>query len=93
MDNGYYILITSDKQSTKKLDNLMKILIVKINDYMFDNKDANIKIFICTDNIDKQLKKQLLLKETNYPQNYVFLDIDDDINNIYIYREYTFNWI
>ena len=52
---------------------------------MFDNKDANIKIFICTDNIDKQLTKQLLLKETNYPQNYVFLDIDDDINNIYIY--------
>ena len=87
----YYILITSDKQSTKKLDNLMKILIVKINDYMFDNKDANIKIFICTDNIDKQLKKQVLLKETNYPQNYVFLDIDDDINNIHIY--YKFNQI
>ena len=34
----------------------MKILIVKINDYMFDNKDASIKIFICNDNIDKQLK-------------------------------------
>ena len=31
----YYILITSDKQSTKQLDNLMKILIVKIYDYMF----------------------------------------------------------
>ena len=37
-NNTYFILITSDKQSTKKLDNLMKILIVKINDYMFDKK-------------------------------------------------------
>ena len=53
MDNVYYILITSDKQKAKKIDNLMKILIVKINDYMFHYKDANIKIFMGNDNIGK----------------------------------------
>ena len=66
MENNYYILITSDKQSTYKLYNILNKLIDQINKYMFDNKDVNIKIFVCNDNIDKHMKKQLLLKETNY---------------------------
>ena len=59
-NNTYYTLIISDKQSTDKLDNILNKLIDQINKYMFDNKDVNIKIFVCNDNIDKQLKKQLL---------------------------------
>ena len=36
------------------------------------NNNKIIKIFACNDNIEKHLKKELLLKETNYSSNHRF---------------------
>ena len=35
-------------------------------------------------NTEKHVKKELVLKETNYSQNYVFLDVLDNLNSTYV---------
>ena len=83
MDKTYFILITSIEEHKDKFDNILNKLTDQINKYMI-NGDKIIKIFVCNDNIEKHLKKELLLKETNYSPNHVFLDVLDDINITYV---------
>ena len=84
-NNTYYILITSTEEYTDKLHNMLQILSNQIENYSTSNVEStNIRILVCNDNIETNLKKELLLKEINYSQKHDFLDVLDDIYRTYI---------
>ena len=79
----YYILITSTEQYTDKLYIMLKLLSDQIENYSTPN-EKNIRILVCNDDTEISIKKELLLKEINYSQKHVFLDVQDDINSTYV---------
>ena len=61
---------------------MLQILSNQIENYSTSNvENINIRILVCNDNIEKHLKKELLLKEINYSPNHVLLDVLDDLNS------------
>ena len=83
-NNTYYILITSIEEYTDKLYTMLQILSEQIENYSTSNvENINIRILVCNDNIEKHLKKQLLIKETNYSPKHVFLDVLDNVHSMY----------
>ena len=84
-NNTYYILITSTEQYTDKLHIMLKLLSDQIENYPTLNKEStDIRILVCNDDTEISIKKELLLKETNYSPNHVFLDVQDDVHCMYV---------
>ena len=84
-NNTYYILITSIDEYTEKLHDMLKVLSYQIENYSTPHIESkNIRILVCNDYTKKHIKKELLLNETNYSQNHVFLDVLDDVNSTYV---------
>ena len=64
---------------------MLQILSNQIENYSTSNVEStNIRILVCNDNIETNLKKELLLKEINYSQKHVFLDVLDSLKSTYI---------
>ena len=62
---------------------MLKLLSDQIENYSTPN-EKNIKILVCNDDTKIFIKKELLLKEINYSQKHVFLDVQDAVHSTHI---------
>ena len=91
MNDTYYILFTCSENNDIKINLMVTSLSNQIENYPFPPEEKNIKIIVCKDNIEPHIKKELLLKETDYSPYYVFLDETDDVPDTYI-EEMMLKW-
>ena len=64
---------------------MLKLLSDQIEKWSTPNKDKKyIRILVCNDDLETHIKRELLLKETNYSPNHVFLDVQDDVDSLFV---------
>ena len=87
MNDTYYILFTCSENNDIKINLMLISLSNQIKEYTTttttDEQKKTIKILVCKDNIELHVKKELLLKETDYSPYYVFLDEMDHVPDTY----------